>query len=110
MIVERVEVDRDAVLVPELVAVGDGGADRPRVLRVRDDGEINRILRIKNPRLGAVLGRTVIERLILMKPGEPRGLGPCWVGERPIDRGGRGQPRNGDGGSTSSIIGLTWRS
>src|SRR6476659_4096214 len=104
MIVERVEVDRDTVLVPELVAVGDGGTDGAGILRVRDDPEINRILRIKHARLGPVFRRPIVEWLILVKSGEPSGLRPRRLDHRSVDGNSGSQPRNGDGRTSGSII------
>src|SRR4030095_13184316 len=105
MIVERVEVDRDAVFVAEVVAVGDGGTDGRRVLRVGDDPEINRIRRIKDARLGALLGGSAGGGWVLMEAGQPRGLGPGRLTQRPIDRdGGTRDSRNVNGGTARAVV------
>ena len=79
MIVERIEVDGDTIFVVQIVAICDSRANGCRILRIRDDAEINRILRIKDASFRAFISRPTVDRLILMKAGESSSLRPRWI-------------------------------
>ena len=75
-VVEGVEVDRDPVVGVEVVAIGDGRADATRLLVVRDDAEVDRVRRVPDQHLGALLGRPAVDRLVLVEAIEDGRLPP----------------------------------
>ncbi|OFW20911.1 MAG: hypothetical protein A3G21_20470 [Acidobacteria bacterium RIFCSPLOWO2_12_FULL_66_21] len=86
----------DAVVAVEVVAVGDGGANRRRLRIVGDDPEVDRVGRAPHEHVGPLFRRPAIRRLVLREPTEPGRFLPWRLVQRAIDLYGRLDARNRD--------------